>query len=207
MRFAVLASGSGTNLAALLEAQSRGALAPAEISLVICNRPEAGALARAEQAGIESALINHRDFDSRESFEAALLTRLESASIGAVILAGFMRVLTPTFVNAFPERIVNTHPALCPSFPGTHAARQAIEHGVRVTGCTVHFVDSDVDTGPIIFQAPVELGADDDAASLQKRIQVEEHRLLPIAVRLLAQGRLRISGRRVAIADEQSSAD
>jgi phosphoribosylglycinamide formyltransferase-1 len=199
MRTAVLVSGHGTNLQALLDAQARGALDPASIALVVCNRPGAHALARAAAAGVPSVLIDHTRHPNRRSFEDALLIELGAAEIQAVVLAGFMRVLTEHFVSAFPHRILNTHPALCPSFPGVYAARQALDYGVKVTGCTVHFVDVGVDTGPIVFQAAVAVEEEDDEASLHERIQAHEHALLPEAVRLLAAGRLRVEGRRVRI--------
>jgi len=205
LRFAVLVSGSGTNLAALIAAEAAGELAPGEIALVISNRPGVRAIERAEAAGKDVAVIDHTSFASRADFEQALLDRLSATSIDAVILAGFMRILTSRFVGAFPHRIINTHPALCPSFPGINAPAQAVEYGVRITGCTVHFVDDGVDTGPIIDQRSVAVLEDDDADSLHKRIQKEEHELLPLAARLLAQGRLRVSGRRVRIAGESGA--
>jgi phosphoribosylglycinamide formyltransferase-1 len=202
VRFAILVSGQGTNLQALLEAEQRGALAPAQIALVVSNRPGAPALARARAAGVATVMIDHMLHADRRSFEESLLAELHRAEIGGVVLAGFMRILTPHFVSAFPHRILNTHPALCPSFPGVHAARQALDYGVKVTGCTVHLVDTGVDTGPIVFQAPVEVEDDDDEASLHARIRAREHALLPEAVRLLAAGRLRVERRRVRILSE-----
>jgi phosphoribosylglycinamide formyltransferase 1 len=199
MRFAVLVSGQGTNLVALLDAQRRGALAPAEIALVVSNRPGAPALARAQAAGVRAVLVDHMQHPNRRSFEDALLVELRAADIEGVVLAGFMRILTEHFVGAFPLRILNTHPALCPSFPGVNAPRQALDYGVKVTGCTVHLVDIGVDTGPIVFQAAVPVEPDDDEASLHERIRSHEHRLLPEATRLLAAGCLRVEGRRVHI--------
>lgn len=201
MRMAVLVSGSGTNLQALLDAQARGDLAPAQIALVLSNKPGVGALERADRAGVPRAVIDHREHPDRGSFERAMLRALAAERVDAVVLAGFMRVLTGTFITAFPGRIINTHPALCPAFPGVRAPEQAIAYGVKVTGCTIHFVDTGVDTGPIIFQAPVEVRPDDDAGALHDRIRAHEHRLLPIAVRLLAQGRLGIDGRVVRISE------
>lgn len=199
MRFAVLVSGQGTNLQALLDAQARGGLAPGEVSLVVCNRPGAPALARAAAAGVPSVLIDHTRHPNRRSFEDSLLVELRAAEIEGIVLAGFMRILTEHFVGAFPLRILNTHPALCPSFPGVFAARQALDYGVKVTGCTVHLVDTGVDTGPIVFQAAIPVEDDDNEASLHERIRAHEHALLPEAVRLLAAGRLRVEGRRVRI--------
>jgi formyltetrahydrofolate-dependent phosphoribosylglycinamide formyltransferase len=202
MRFAVLVSGGGTNLQSLLDHQSRGELAPAEVALVVSNRPGVKALERAETAGVASVVIDHTSYETRASFEDALLETLRAQSIDAVVLAGFMRVLTERFVSSFPNRILNTHPALCPAFPGIHAPQQALDHGVKITGCTVHFVDSGVDTGPIIFQRAVEVLPDDDAASLHERIRRIEHELLPRATKLLAAGQLSARERHVELTAE-----
>ncbi|MCA9677982.1 MAG: phosphoribosylglycinamide formyltransferase [Kofleriaceae bacterium] len=200
MRVAVLVSGRGTNLQALLDAEARGELAPAEIVCVVSNRPGAAALERARAAGKPAITIDHKAFADRAGFEDALLEALAGHGADAVVLAGFMRVLTPRFVDAYPSRIVNTHPALSPAFPGTDAAGQALRHGVKLTGVTVHFVDAGVDTGPIIAQRAVPVLPGDDAATLQHRIQAEEHRLLPRVVRALAAGRITCEGRRVDVA-------
>ncbi len=199
MRFAVLVSGQGTNLQALLDAAARGELAPAEIALVLSNKPGAPALARAAAAGVATAVVDHRGHPDRRSFEEEMLVVLRRAEIEAIVLAGFMRILTEHFVSAFPQRILNPHPALCPASPGVNAPQQALDYGVKVTGCTVHLVDTGVDTGPIVAQASVAVLDDDDAGSLHDRIQREEHRLLPQATHLLAAGRLAVDGRRVRI--------
>ena len=199
MRFAVLVSGQGTNLQALLDAAARGELAPAEIALVLSNKPGAPALARAAAAGVATVVVDHRAHPDRRAFEEAMLLELRRAEIDAIVLAGFMRILTGHFVAAFPHRILNTHPALCPAFPGVNAPQQALDYGVKVTGCTVHLVDTGVDTGPIVAQAAVPVEDGDDQDSLHDRIRVHEHRLLPEATRLLAAGRLRVEGRRVRI--------
>lgn len=199
MRFAVLVSGTGTNLQALLDRQASGELAPAEIVLVLSNRPKAKALERARAAGVEAVVVNHKKFAERAEFESAMLNELRRHDVEAVVLAGFMRILTETFLDAFPARVINTHPSLLPAFPGLHGAQQALDHGVKITGCTIHLVESGVDTGPIIMQAAVSIRDDDDADSLQSRIQVEEHRMLFEAARLMAQGRLVVDGRRVRI--------
>ena len=201
MKIGVLVSGSGTNLQALLDRQADGSLAPAEIAVVISNRPGARALERARAAGVEALVVDHRELDGREAFEEAMLQALAARGVEAIVCAGFMRVLTRRFVDAFPDRIINTHPALCPAFPGIRAPAQAIEHGVKVTGCTIHLVDTGVDTGPIIFQAPVEIDPDDTPETLHARIRALEHQLLPRAVQLLAAGRLRVEGRRVRITE------
>jgi formyltetrahydrofolate-dependent phosphoribosylglycinamide formyltransferase len=192
MRIAVLVSGSGTNLQALLDAQQRGDLHPANIVLVLSNRPGVAALQRAEAAGVPSEVLDHTTYETRQRFEEALVGQLEAHQIEAIVLAGFMRILSPYFVDRYPQRILNTHPALCPSFPGVRAPRQAIEAGVKVSGCTVHFVDTGVDTGPIIFQEAVPVHPGDTPESLHRRIQSIEHRLLPEATRALARGQLEI---------------
>lgn len=199
MRVAVLVSGSGTNLQALIDASARGALAPAEIALVVSNRPDVGALQRAEKANIKAVTFDHKRFATREAFENAMLASLADHGIKAIVLAGFMRILSPVFVEKFAHRILNTHPALCPAFPGMNAPQQAIEAGVKVSGCTVHFVDTGVDTGPIIFQEPVSVEPGDTATSLHARIQKLEHELLPLATHHLAAGLLRVRDGRVSV--------
>lgn len=196
MRIGVLASGSGTNLQALLDAD----LGPAEIALVICNVPGARAIERAEQAHVPATLISHRDYPSREAFDAALVEALRAAGVELVVLAGFMRVLTPAFVDAFADRVINIHPSLLPAFPGVDAQRQAFEAGVRITGCTVHLVDRGIDTGPILAQAAVAVGVDDQLVDVQRRILAQEHRLLPAVVRAIAHGHLTFSGSRPHLA-------
>lgn len=199
MRIGVLASGRGSNLRALVDARDRGVLRPAELALVVGNRPGAPALEHARAAGIPAVLIDHQAYADREAFERALLGELRSHGIEAVVLAGFMRVLTATFLEAYPLRIINTHPSLLPAFPGLAAPAQAIEHGVKVSGCTIHFVEAGVDSGPIIAQRSVDVLPEDDATSLHARIQQVEHVLLPEVTALLAAGRLVCDGRRVRI--------
>lgn len=194
MRVAVLVSGSGTNLQALLDARAD---LGAEIVAVISNKPEAYALARARSAGIATECLSHKGFADRASFDAALRDRVLAHGADLVVLAGFMRVLTPVFLDAFPDRVVNIHPSLLPSFPGVDAQAQALAYGVKVTGCTVHFVDAGTDTGPIIAQAAVPVRDDDTVETLRARVLSEEHRLLPAVVRDLAAGRVRREGRRV----------
>ena len=198
MKTGVLVSGRGTNLQALLDAP----IAPAEIVCVISNRPGAPALDRARAAGVTAVTIDHKTYASRDVFEEALLEELAGHGVELVVLAGFMRILGHRFISQFPARIVNTHPALLPAFPGVDAAAQAIAYGVRVSGVTVHFVDDGVDTGPIIAQRAVPVRPDDDAHSLHARIQVEEHQLLPRVVQALAAGKITCEGRRVRCADE-----
>jgi phosphoribosylglycinamide formyltransferase-1 len=191
VKLGVLVSGSGTNLQAILDAVRTGAL-DAEVSLVISNQPNVRALERAASAGVPTKIISHRDFDGREAFDAALVHALREAGVGYVVLAGFMRVLTPVLLDAFPWRVVNIHPALLPAFPGVHAQRQALAYGVKVAGCTVHFVDAGTDTGPIIAQAVVPVLDGDDEETLGARILREEHRLLVAALGAIADGEVTV---------------
>ena len=200
MRVAVLVSGTGTNLQALLDAEARGELAPAKIVVVISNKPGVRALDRAAAANVPAVVVDHKQFADRTRFEDALLAHLRGVEL--IVLAGFMRVLTAHFVERFPLRIVNTHPSLLPAFPGVDAPAQAIAHGVKLGGVTVHFVDTSLDGGPIIAQVAVPVLPGDDAASLHARIQVEEHRLLPQVVRSLARGLVSCEGRSVVMRAE-----
>ncbi len=199
MRFAVLVSGSGTNLQALLDAEAKEQIGPAKIVLVISNRPGVKAIERAEAAAIPTLVIDHKIYERRTAFEDALLAAFVEHRVEAVVLAGFMRILSPHFVDQFEHRILNTHPALCPSFPGINAPQQALDAGVKVSGCTVHFVDRGVDTGPIVLQEAVPVLEDDTAESLHKRIQSLEHRLLPQATQLLAARRVHFEAGRVRV--------
>ena len=198
LRIGALASGGGTNLQAIIDHCRDGKL-DAEIVLVISNNPDAGALERASRAGIAVRCIDHRQFAGREAFDAALVQALLEAKVDLVILAGFMRIITPVFVDAFPHRIMNIHPALLPAFPGLHVQRKALEYGVRFAGCTVHFVDTGTDTGPIIIQAVVPVHDDDSEETLSARILEQEHQIYPRAIQLFAEGRLRVEGRRVLV--------
>jgi phosphoribosylglycinamide formyltransferase-1 len=199
MKVGALASGSGTNLQALIDAASRSELGPARLVVVGANVPGCGALERATQAGIPTFLLSHKDFATREDFDHALLDELRRHGVGLVALAGFMRILTPAFLDAFPHRVVNIHPALLPSFPGVHAQKQAFDGAVRFSGCTVHFVDAGTDTGPIIAQAVVPVLDGDDEEVLRLRILAEEHRLYPTVIRAIAEGRVTVDGRRVNV--------
>jgi phosphoribosylglycinamide formyltransferase 1 len=194
----VLVSGSGTNLQAILDAQARGDLG-AEVRVVISNKAGVRALERAAAAGVPSRVLPHKEFSSRESYDDALVAVLREHRVEIVALAGFMRLVTPRLLEAFPQRVVNIHPSLLPAFPGLHAQRQALEHGARVSGCTVHLVDSGLDSGPIIAQAAVPVLDGDDEAALTARILTEEHRLYPAALRAIAEGRVAVHGRRVVI--------
>ncbi|HUY27467.1 MAG TPA: phosphoribosylglycinamide formyltransferase [Candidatus Binataceae bacterium] len=200
LRLAVLISGSGTNLQAIIDAIAIGDL-DAEIRVVISNQAAAQGLERARNAGLTTHLIEHRKFPTREDFDRAMLAVLQPLSIELVACAGFMRLVSPVLLDAYPGRVMNIHPSLLPAFPGTHAQRDALEHGVRVAGCTVFFVTPGVDDGPIIAQAAVPVLPGDDEARLSERILAEEHRIYPMAIRLFQQGRLAISGRKVLIRD------
>jgi phosphoribosylglycinamide formyltransferase-1 len=199
MKTGVLVSGSGTNLQALIDTWQAGALAPAELVVVGANIAGCLALERAQKAGIESFVLSHKAFATREDFDRALVEELRKRGVELVVLAGFMRVLTGAFLDAFPLRVLNIHPALLPAFPGIHAQKQAIDYGVKLAGCTVHFVDKGTDTGPIIAQAAVPVLPGDDETSLGKRILGEEHRLLPAVVRAVASGQVSVEGRRVLV--------
>jgi phosphoribosylglycinamide formyltransferase 1 len=194
-RVVVLASGNGSNLQALLDAAA-GPGAGMAVVLVASDRPDAYALERGKLAGVDTAVVRPADHPDRQAFDRALRDLVAAARPDAVCLAGFMRVLGPDFVRAFPDRIVNTHPSLLPAFRGAHAVRDALAYGVRVSGCTVHLVDEEVDHGPVLFQAAVPVEDGDDETSLHERIKREEHRLLPMAVGLVASGRVRTDGRR-----------
>lgn len=198
LRVGVLASGRGSNFRALAEAAASGRL-PAAIVALVTDRPGAPALDVACAHGIEAVVVDPRQHPSREAHEKAVIGVLEERRVGLVCLAGYMRLLSAGFVGHFAGRLLNIHPSLLPAFPGLHPHRQVLEHGVRVSGATVHFVDDGVDTGPIVLQAAVPVHPDDTEATLADRILVEEHRLYPEAVRLFALGRLEIRGRRVHI--------
>ncbi len=187
----ILVSGSGTNLQAILDAVAEGRL-DARIRLVVSNVPGVRALERARAAAVPSTVVSHKDFSSREAFDARLASVLREAGVRWVALAGFMRVLSDTFLEHFRDRVLNIHPALLPSFPGIHAQRQALEYGAKLTGCTVHFVDAGVDTGPIILQRAVPILDTDDESTLSARILVEEHRAYVEALTLLSTERVRL---------------
>ncbi|OLC61239.1 MAG: phosphoribosylglycinamide formyltransferase [Candidatus Rokubacteria bacterium 13_1_40CM_4_67_11] len=198
LRVGVLASGRGSNLQALLDAGSRADY-PARVVVVVSDREDARALARARAAGVSSLFVNPKDHGDRTAYDAVLTKTLEHHEVGLVCLAGFMRILSPAFVRAWQGRLMNIHPSLLPAFPGLHAQRQALDHGVRIAGATVHFVDEGVDTGPIVLQAAVPVEATDTEETLAARILIEEHRIYPEAVRLFAEGRLHVTGRQVSI--------
>ena len=185
----VLISGGGTNLQAIIDEIERGEL-PARIRLVISNRADVYGLVRARNHKLPTAVVPHTDFSSREDFDRRMLELLKQHGVELVILAGFMRLLSSAFVQAFPQRILNIHPALLPAFPGLHAPRQALEYGVRISGATVHLVDEEMDHGPIVMQAAVPVYSDDTETRLRARILRQEHRIYPAAIKLFAEGRV-----------------
>jgi phosphoribosylglycinamide formyltransferase-1 len=191
LKLGILVSGSGTNLQAILDAIADHSL-DAEIRLVVSNLPNVRALDRARDAGVPHRVLSHRDYASRDAFDQALVDTLRASGVEWVALAGFMRVLTPRFLAAFERRVVNIHPALLPAFPGVHAQKQALDYGVKVAGCTVHFVDEGVDTGPIIAQRAVEVRDDDDASTLGARILEQEHAIYVEVLRWLAADRVKV---------------
>ena len=197
-KLAVLCSGRGTDLQSIIDAIKAGTL-QAEISIVITDKPNVKALERAEIAGIKNICVDRKLFDNRADFEAELLKNL--AEIDLVVLAGFMRILSPEFVKKFTGRLMNIHPSLLPSFKGAHAHRDALAYGVKISGCTVHFVDEGTDSGPIILQAAVEVKDEDTEETLSARILEQEHIIYPKAIQLFVEGRLKIDGRRVIIRD------
>ena len=197
-KLAVLCSGRGTDLQSIIDAIQRGDL-NAEISIVLTDKPNVTALERAEKAGIKNICVDRKTFDNRADFEAELLKNLEGVDL--VVLAGFMRILSADFVKRYEGRLMNIHPSLLPSFPGAHAHRDALAYGVKVSGCTVHFVDEGTDSGPIILQAAVEVREDDTEETLSARILEKEHIIYPLAIKLFVEGKLKIVGRKVFIED------
>jgi phosphoribosylglycinamide formyltransferase-1 len=194
-RLGILISGRGSNMQAIIDATACGDLR-AHVAVVIANRPDANGLVRARDQGIETLVVDHRAFPDRAAFERTLARELRERDVALVCLAGFMRVLTREFLDAFPTRVLNIHPSLLPAFPGVDAQRQALEHGVRVSGATVHLVTDALDGGPIVLQAAVPVRDEDTVDMLSARILAEEHRLYPEAIRIVLAGGWRIDGRR-----------
>lgn len=199
LKLAILASGSGTNAQAIIDSIAAGHL-DARISLILSNRPNAGVLARAEAAGLPTALVDHTCFASRAEHDAAVVEAIRQSGAELVVLAGYMRLLTREFLTAFEGRVVNLHPAILPSFPGAHGGADAQAFGVKISGCTVHFVEEKMDSGPVIIQAAVPAQAGEDEDSLMARIHRMEHRIYPQALQWFAEGRVRVEGRQVHIA-------
>ena len=193
MRVAIFASGSGTNLQAIIDAQIK----TIEIALVFSNKSDAYAIERAKNHNLPVEVIDHKSFESREDFDSEIVRILEPYNLDLVILAGYMRILSPELVRAYKGKIINIHPALLPSFPGINSARQALEYGVKYTGVTVHFVDEGVDTGPIILQSIVEIEDRDTEESLLQKIHKVEHQIYPEAIELVSSGQIELNGRRV----------
>ncbi|MGD0336616.1 MAG: phosphoribosylglycinamide formyltransferase, partial [Candidatus Omnitrophota bacterium] len=196
LNIAVFASGRGSNFSAIIKAARKG-LIKANLSLLVCDNPAAGAIQKAKRSGIEIALVERKDFASKIEFEKGIIQHLEAHDIGLIILAGFMRLLTPDFIRKYSGRILNIHPALLPSFKGVEGIKDAFGYGVKITGVTVHFVDEEMDHGPIILQRTAKIEESDTPESLEAKIHKIEHRLYPQAIKLFAEGRLQIEGRKV----------
>lgn len=202
-RIAVLASGRGSNLEAILKAVKRNEIA-GEVALMISDRADAPALEIAGNSGVKALHIDPKGYNSRESYDQVLVNTLKEDEIDLVVLAGFMRLLSPVFVQAFTLQILNIHPSLLPAFPGTDGIEQAFNYGVKVTGCTVHFVDEGLDSGPVVLQEAVPVIQRESIKTLQQRIQAVEHRLYPIAVDLFCRDKLKVEGRRCYIIDSEA---
>ena len=200
LKVGVLISGRGSNLAALIEA-AKASDYPAEIGCVVSNREAAPGLAIAASAGIATAIVSHRDHPDRESFDRAVSAQLERHGVELVVLAGFMRILSPWFPARWKDRLINIHPSLLPAFKGLHVQRQALDAGVRVSGCTAHLVTPDLDSGPIIAQAAVPVLPGDTEETLAARILRQEHRLYPLVVRWFGEGRIAIDGEKIVVRD------
>ena len=198
-KLAVLCSGRGSDLQSIIDAIQRGEL-NAEISIVITDKPKVQALERAEKAGIKNICVDRKLFDNRADFEAEILKYL--GEVDLVVLAGFMRILSPDFVKKFAGRLMNIHPSLLPVFPGAHAHRDVLAYGVKISGCTVHFVDEGTDSGPIILQAAVEVKDDDTEETLAARVLEQEHIIYPKAIKLFVEGKLKLDGRKVKILED-----
>lgn len=203
LRIGVLASGRGSNFQAIIDSVESGHI-PGAVELLIVDNPGAYAVERARKHGIPHLYINPKEFADRVGFYEKISAELKRKDVGLVVLAGFMRIVGKPLLDAFPMRVMNVHPALLPSFPGLHGQKQAVDYGVRVSGCTVHFVDEGVDTGPVIIQAAVPVAPDDTEDSLSERILKLEHRIFPGAIKLFAEGRLDVRGRKVLIRDYTS---
>ena len=202
LKLGVLISGSGSNLQSIIDNIEKGAL-KAVIKIVICNNPHAFGTTRAQKHGLPVAVLKHEDFRTREDFDTELIRILKSNAVDLVVLAGFLRILTPVFLKAFPHKIINIHPALLPSFPGIHGQKNALQYGVKFSGCTVHFIDEGVDTGPIIIQSVVPVFQEDTEETLAARILKEEHRIYPQAIQFFSEGKIKITGRKVQIKDAE----
>jgi len=194
----ILASGRGSNFQAIIDSIEDGYL-KAKIALLIADNPNAYAIERAKNHGIETLIMCPKDFPDKDSYYLNIANELKRRGTELVILAGFMRIVGKSLIKEFPNRIMNIHPAILPSFPGLHGQRQAVDYGVKIAGCTVHFVDAGVDTGPIIIQSAVPVYEDDTEESLSERILKQEHKIFPLAIKLFAEGRITVEGRKVKI--------
>lgn len=199
LNIAILASGSGSNAQAIIDKAAAGIL-DANVCCIICNRPGAGVIERAAKAGIACVVLDHKAYPDRESYDRAVVQHLQKYDARLVVLAGYMRLLSPVFLDAFSGRVINIHPALLPSFPGVHGGADALEYGVRISGCTVHFVEEKMDGGPVIIQAAVPVNPGEDVDDLMQRIHAMEHRIYPQAIQWLAQNRISVWGREVHVA-------
>ena len=207
VRIAVLVSGRGSNLQAIIDNMEKGLLS-SELAVVISDQADAYALERARKHSIPAVLVSATGYkDKREEYDALLVKELRERNVDLVCLAGFMRIITPVLIRAFPHRILNIHPSLLPAFPGLHVQKKALNHGVKFSGCTVHFVDEGMDTGPIIIQAVVPILDSDTEDSLSERILKQEHKIYSRAIQLFAEGRLKIEGRRVLVSNGENSGD
>jgi phosphoribosylglycinamide formyltransferase-1 len=204
MNIAVFASGRGSNFAAIIRAVKKGKI-KANLALLVCDEPHAGAISKARRAGIKVALVKREDFVSKKDFEAKIMQDLEENKIDLILLAGFMRLLSPELVSKFKGRILNIHPALLPSFKGTEGIKEAFDYGAKITGVTVHFVDEEMDHGPIILQKAVKIEENDSLETLEKKIHKTEHSLYPEAVKLYTEGKLRLEGRKVRISNSKEA--
>lgn len=200
LKIAILASGEGTNAQAIIDKAREGVL-DAEIRLILSNRPGAGVLKRAEIAGVPLRVLDHREFPDRMSYDLALVEILRESKCEIIVLAGYMRILSKAFLDAFEGHVINIHPALLPSFPGTHGAEDALGYGVKISGASVHFVEENMDSGPLIIQAAVPVNTSEDVQCLRERIHRLEHRIYPQALQWLAEGRLSIVGHSVTLAN------
>ena len=206
LNLAVLASGRGSNFQSILDEIEKGRL-QASIRILIADNPNAYAIERAKKHGIESLIIRPKEFNTKDDFYTSIVTELKKRDVALVVLAGFMRIVGAPLIDAFPNRIMNIHPALLPNFPGLHGQKQAVDYGVKISGCTVHFVDKGMDTGPIIIQAAVPVYDTDTEETLSERILKLEHRIYPEAIRLFSENRLKLEGRRVNIIGSTASDD
>jgi len=201
LKIGIMASGRGSNFQAIIDSVESGYIKNAQIALLVVDKPDAYAIERAKKHGIAHKYINIKDFSDKDAFFVHIAESFKEAGAGLIVLAGFMRIVRKPLLDAFPMKVLNIHPAILPSFPGLHGQGQAADYGVRVSGCTVHFVDEGMDTGPVIIQAAIPVRPDDTEDSLSERILKYEHKIYPEAVRLFAEGKLEVSGRKVMIRD------